>query len=58
MMISYEEYVEKLKTGLMFKTQLPEEKVYFCGRLQSKNFKRELLWIHWIKNFGKNVKQL
>ncbi len=35
-----------------------EEKVYFCGRLQSKNFKKELLWIHWIKNFGKNVKQL
>lgn len=31
-MISYEEYVEKLKTGLMFKTQLPEEKVYFCRK--------------------------
>ena len=31
-MISYEEYVEKLKTGLMCKTQLPEEKVYFCRK--------------------------
>ena len=28
----------------------------FGGRLQSKNLKGELLWIHWIKNFGKNVK--
>ena len=31
-MISYEEYVEKLKTGLMVKTQLPEEKVHFCRK--------------------------
>ena len=30
-MISYEEYVEKLKTGLMFK-QLPEEKCIFCRK--------------------------
>ena len=35
-----------------------EKKAYFCGRLQSKNLKGELLWIHWIKNFGKNVKLL
>lgn len=35
-----------------------EEKAYFCGRLQLKNLKGELLWIHWIKNFGKNVKLL
>ena len=31
-MISYEEYVEKLKTGLMVKIQLPEEKVHFCRK--------------------------
>ena len=35
-----------------------EKKAYFCGRLQSKNLKGELLWIHWIKNCGKNVKLL
>ena len=33
-----------------------EKKRIFCSRLQSKNLKEELLWIHWIKNFGKNVK--
>lgn len=37
-MISYEEYVEKLKTGLMFKTQLPEEKCIFAGK--AKNLQR------------------